>query len=76
MIMTRKLSDDLQAYNQSLASFAGGQVDGLSWWKNLPTNSEIHPHKAYSVTIMSIVGHAGEVERTFSDLGKTQPTQP
>ncbi|KAG1853162.1 hypothetical protein DFJ58DRAFT_396696 [Suillus subalutaceus] len=73
-MMAKKLSDDLQAYNQSLAPFAGGQADGLPWWKNLPINSEIHPLKAFSVTILilSIVGHAGEVERTFSDLGTTQ----
>jgi hypothetical protein len=70
--MAKKLSDDLQAYNQSVAPFAGGQADGLSWWKNLPINSEIHPLKVFSVTILSIVGHAGEVERTFSDLGTTQ----
>ncbi|KAG1888381.1 hypothetical protein F4604DRAFT_1505373, partial [Suillus subluteus] len=75
--MTRKLSDDLQAYNQSLliAPFAGGQADGLSWWKNLPIISEIHPLKAFSVTNLLIVGHAGEVEHTFSDLGITQSTR-
>ncbi|KAG1876516.1 hypothetical protein DFJ58DRAFT_647171, partial [Suillus subalutaceus] len=45
------------------------------WWKKLPINSEILPLKAFSVTILSIVGHAGEVVRTFSDLGTTQPTR-
>ncbi|KAG1838893.1 hypothetical protein F4604DRAFT_1597744, partial [Suillus subluteus] len=49
--------------------------DSLSWWKNLPINSEIHPLKAFSMTILSIVGHAGEVERTFFDLGTTQSAQ-
>ncbi|KAG2040859.1 hypothetical protein BDR03DRAFT_932489 [Suillus americanus] len=72
IMMARKLSDDLQAYNQSLTPFTGGHAGGLSWWKNLSINSEIHPLKAFSVTILSIVGHAGEVERTFSDLGTTQ----
>ncbi|KAG1787732.1 ribonuclease H-like domain-containing protein, partial [Suillus plorans] len=72
IMMAKKLSDDLQAYNQSVAPFAGGHADGLSWWQNLPINSEIHPLKAFAVTILSIVGHAGEVERTFSDLGITQ----
>ncbi|KAG1848290.1 hypothetical protein F4604DRAFT_1973927 [Suillus subluteus] len=43
--MAKKLSDDLQAYNQSLAPFADGQADSLSWWKSLPINSEIHPLK-------------------------------
>ncbi|KAG1899347.1 uncharacterized protein F5891DRAFT_898335, partial [Suillus fuscotomentosus] len=72
IMMAKKLSDDLQAYNQSVASFADGQADGLSWWQNLPINSEIHPLKAFAVTILSIVGHADEVERTFSDLSTTQ----
>ncbi|KAG2061175.1 hypothetical protein BDR06DRAFT_978764 [Suillus hirtellus] len=60
------------AYNQSVAPFAGGQADGLSWWQNLPVNFKIHPLKAFTVTILSIVGHAGEVEHTFSDFGTTQ----
>ncbi|KAG1834613.1 hypothetical protein F4604DRAFT_1604778, partial [Suillus subluteus] len=34
-----------------------------------------HPLKAFSMTILSIVGHAGEVERTFFDLGTTQSAQ-
>ncbi|KAG2157798.1 uncharacterized protein EDB93DRAFT_1065158, partial [Suillus bovinus] len=72
IVMAKKLSDDLQAYNQSVAPFAGGQADDLSWWQNLPINSELHPLKAFAVTILSIVGHAGEVECTFSDLGTTQ----
>ncbi|KAG1861640.1 hypothetical protein F4604DRAFT_1507930, partial [Suillus subluteus] len=33
---------------------------------------EIHPLKVFAVTIVSNVGHAGEVECTFSDLGTTQ----
>jgi hypothetical protein len=35
--------------------------------------SEIH---LFAVTNLSIIGHAGEVERTFSDLGTTQSAQP
>ncbi|KAG1824700.1 uncharacterized protein BJ212DRAFT_1261522, partial [Suillus subaureus] len=60
------------AHNQSLATFTGGQADNLCWWKNLPINSEIHPLKAFSVTILSITGHAGEVEHTFCDLSTIQ----
>jgi hypothetical protein len=33
---------------------------------------EAHPLKVFAVTILSTVGHAGKVERTFSDLGTTQ----
>ncbi|KAG1854933.1 hypothetical protein DFJ58DRAFT_702981, partial [Suillus subalutaceus] len=57
---------DLQAYNQLLAPLAGGEADGLSWWKDHSINSEIHPLRIFAVTVFSIVGHAGEVERTFS----------
>ncbi|KAG1738760.1 hypothetical protein EDB19DRAFT_1578694, partial [Suillus lakei] len=52
-----------------------GQADGLSWWKNLPINSKIHPLKVFAVMNLSIAGHAGEVDRTFSDLGTTQSTR-
>jgi hypothetical protein len=34
--------------------------------------TETHPLKVFAVTILSIVGHAGKVECTFSDLGTTQ----
>jgi hypothetical protein len=47
-------------------------MDGLSWWENLPINSETHPLKAFAIIILSIVPHAAEVERLFSDLGGTQ----
>jgi hypothetical protein len=43
-------------------------------WKESEKPSEIHSPKAFAVTVLSIVGHAGEVELTvtFSDLGTTQ----
>jgi hypothetical protein len=66
------LVTDLKAYNLCHSPFAGGQVDGLSWWENLPINSETHPLKAFAIIILSIVPHAAEVERLFSDLGGTQ----
>ncbi|KAG1803106.1 uncharacterized protein BJ212DRAFT_1230899, partial [Suillus subaureus] len=52
-------------YNESAAPFTGGQADSLSWWKNLPL-------KAFAMTILSIVGHAGKVEWTLSNLSTTQ----
>ncbi|KAF9234431.1 ribonuclease H-like domain-containing protein [Melanogaster broomeanus] len=67
-----KLISDIQTYNSSRASFAGGQADGLVWWENLPMSAEAHPLKAFAITILSIVPHAGKVERLFSDLGSTQ----
>jgi len=67
-----KLSNDLQAYNRSVSPFSGAHKDGLTWWKDLPIHSEDHPLKAFAITMLSIVGHAGDVERLFSDLGTTQ----
>ncbi|KIK75105.1 hypothetical protein PAXRUDRAFT_173810 [Paxillus rubicundulus Ve08.2h10] len=67
-----KLISDIQTYNLSRAPFAGGQADGLVWWENLPVGAEAHPLKAFAITILSIVPHAGKVERLFSDLGSTQ----
>jgi len=63
---------DLKAYNLCHAPFAGGQADGLAWWENLPISSEKHPLKAFAIIVLSIVPHAAEVERLFSDLGGTQ----
>ncbi|KAG2358163.1 hypothetical protein BDR07DRAFT_1295829 [Suillus spraguei] len=63
---------DLEAYNVCHAPFAGGQADGLAWWENLPVNSDAHPLKAFAIIILSIVPHAAEFERLFSDLGGTQ----
>lgn len=67
-----KLSNDLQAYNCSVSPFSGANKDGLTWWQNLPISSEDHPLKAFTIMMLSIVGHVGNVERLFSDLGMTQ----
>ncbi|KAG1779548.1 hypothetical protein EV702DRAFT_1194927 [Suillus placidus] len=60
------------AYNLCHAPFAGGQADRLAWWENLPINTDTHPLKNFAIIILSIVPHAAEVERLFSDLGGTQ----
>ncbi|KIK36287.1 hypothetical protein CY34DRAFT_109580 [Suillus luteus UH-Slu-Lm8-n1] len=60
-LKAKKLADDLQVYNESVAPFVGGgQADGLLWWKNLPMNAVTHLLKAFAMTILSIVEHAGE----------------
>ncbi|KAF9241820.1 ribonuclease H-like domain-containing protein [Melanogaster broomeanus] len=71
-VKAMKLIEDMRAYNLSRAPFAGGQADGLAWWENLPISADTHPLKPFAVTILSIVPHAGDVERLFSDLGSTQ----
>lgn len=71
-IRAAKLITDIQTYHLSQTPFAGGTADGLTWWEHLTISSEDHPLKAFAITILSIVPHAGDVERLFSDLGNTQ----
>ncbi|KAN0082875.1 hypothetical protein V8E55_008670 [Tylopilus felleus] len=71
-IRAAKLITDIQTYHLSRAPFAGGTADGLTWWEHLTISSEDHPLKAFAITILSIVPHAGDIERLFSDLGNTQ----
>ncbi|KAF9235775.1 hypothetical protein BU15DRAFT_89437 [Melanogaster broomeanus] len=54
------LISDIRTYNLGRAPFAGGQAD----------SAEAHPLKAFAITILSIVPHAGEVERLFSALDR------
>ena len=63
---------DIQTYHLSQAPFVGGTADGLTWWEHLTISSEDHPLKAFAITILSIVPHAGDIKRLFSDLGNTQ----
>ncbi|KAG2368985.1 hypothetical protein BDR07DRAFT_1348777 [Suillus spraguei] len=63
---------DLKAYNLCHAPFAGGQANGKDWWENLPISAKTHPLKTLAITLFSIVPHAANVERLFSDLGVIQ----
>ncbi|KAG1775271.1 hypothetical protein EV702DRAFT_955637, partial [Suillus placidus] len=60
---------NLRVYHQCHHPFAGGQADGLSWRENLPISAEEYPLKALAITLLSVVPHAGDVERLFSDMG-------
>lgn len=66
------LVDNLRQYFQCQGPFIGGQQDGLGWWKSLAINPEQFPLKAFAIVILSVVPHAGEVERLFSALGGVQ----
>jgi hypothetical protein len=66
------LREDLKQYYQCKGLFVGGSKNGLEWWENLPTTADKNPLKALAIIILSIVPHAGEVERLFSALGNTQ----
>lgn len=68
----RKLVDDMQQYNQCKGPFAGGKADGLDWWMNLAVGAAAHPLKALAINILSIIPHAADVERLFSQLGGVQ----
>ncbi|KIJ10028.1 hypothetical protein PAXINDRAFT_86638 [Paxillus involutus ATCC 200175] len=45
---------------------------GGVWWESLPVSADTNPLKSFAITILSIVPHAGDVERLFSDLGSAQ----
>ncbi|KAG1809605.1 uncharacterized protein BJ212DRAFT_1279210, partial [Suillus subaureus] len=63
---------DFKAYNLCRAPFSGGQAYGLAWWESLAVSADRHPLKALAITLLSIVPHAADVERLFSDMGSTQ----
>ena len=66
------LKADLAAYEDCAAPFTGGKADALEWWTTLKAKPEKHPLRALATALHSIVPHAGDIERLFSDLGGTQ----
>ena len=70
-----KVIDDMKLYYQRQAPFTGQERDSLAWWKALPISGKLRPLKALAIVVFSIVPHAGDVERLFSDLGGIQGTR-
>jgi hypothetical protein len=68
----QKLVEDLKMYYQCKGVFTGAQANGLEWWENLLVSATSHPLKAVAIMILSIIPHAADVERLFSQLGGTQ----
>ena len=68
----KALKADLKAYENCEAPFTGGEADALEWWTTLNVKPESHPLKSLASALHSIVPHAGDIERLFSDLGGTQ----
>ena len=68
----RKLTGDIKLYYHGNPPFQGGTADGKDWWKSLVVSASVHPLKALAIKIFSIVPHAAEVERFFSNLGGVQ----
>jgi hypothetical protein len=67
-----QMIDDMKEYHHCRGPFVGGCADAMEWWSSLPISSKQHPLKTLAITIFSIVPHAAEVERLFSDLGGVQ----
>ena len=63
---------DLKEYYKCAGVFVGGEANALGWWESLPISAEKCPLKIMAITIHSIVPHAADVERYFSDLGGVQ----
>ncbi|KAF8973343.1 ribonuclease H-like domain-containing protein [Flammula alnicola] len=70
--VAENLTRDLKAYHNGEAPFNGGKSDAKDWWKSLLVNVNSHPLKALAIKLFSIVPHAAEVERFFSNLGGVQ----
>lgn len=70
--MAENLTWDLKAYHNGEAPFKGGKSDGKDWWKSLVINVNSHPLKALAIKLFSIIPHAAEVKRFFSNLGGIQ----
>lgn len=67
-----KLVKNINTYVDGSSPFEGGTPNGLNWWKELPVKASEYPLKSMGMRILSIVPHAGEVERLFSNLGHIQ----
>ena len=68
----RNLAKNIKAYADGGSPFEGGTSNGLDWWKGLPIKVSDYPLKSMGIRILSIIPHAGEVERLFSNLGHIQ----
>ena len=67
-----RLVKNINTYMDGSAPFEGGTPNGLDWWKELPVKASDYPLKSMGIQILSIIPHAGEVERLFSNLGHIQ----
>ncbi|KAJ7744901.1 ribonuclease H-like domain-containing protein, partial [Mycena metata] len=66
-----QLKADLKAYSQCKSPFSGGQRDAREWWKDIPKENH-ESIRLLGVVLASVVPHAADVERLFSDLGGIQ----
>lgn len=66
------LKANLKLYNNGDRPFNGGSLDAQEWWEGLNISGEDYPLKIFAIRLFSIVPHAAEVERLFSNLGGIQ----
>ncbi|KAI0073357.1 hypothetical protein K474DRAFT_1603514 [Panus rudis PR-1116 ss-1] len=64
------LIEDLKQYRQCKGPFVGAGGDAKEWWEDI--DGEKHPLQRIAILLHSVVPHAAEVERLFSNLGGIQ----
>jgi len=70
--VAHKLVANIRTYADGSSPFEGGASNGLDWWEGLSIKASDCPLKSMGIRILSIIPHAGEVERLFSNLGHIQ----
>ncbi|TFY73750.1 hypothetical protein EWM64_g10262 [Hericium alpestre] len=68
----KQLIYDIKAYYDGEPPFAGGIANAKAWWSSPIISATLHPLKAMALKIFSIVPHAGDIERLFSNLAGVQ----
>lgn len=68
----QQLTRDLHEYNLAKGPFSGGLADGQAWWENMAVTASSRPIKSMAIILFSVVPHAAEVERLFSDLASIE----
>ena len=73
-IVSRKLVTDIIDYEKERGPFSiqSGRSNPVQWWDRLSVVDLAHPLRMFAILILSIVPHAAEVERLFSNLGGVQ----
>lgn len=71
---SRKLIQDIIDYEKDRGPFGvrTGRSDPHQWWDRLTVVDTAHPLRVFALLMHSIVPHAAEVERLFSNLGGVQ----
>lgn len=74
-VRAEALQQNMNDYYSCLGPFSGGEADAMRWWNSRPISAKEYPIKHMAIILFSIVPHAAEVERLFSQLGGVQTTR-